>query len=144
MINNLVKISYKLQGQGASSGFTLLEVMVALSILAITFMAVLKSQSISVLRASETKFITSASFLAQKKMAEIEILKIEDIISDSGNFGDDHAGYSWELTVKKPLLNTSENIIDHLKQLDLKILWQDGELYSYKLRQYRFSPEAVR
>ena len=140
MINNLVKISYKLQGQGSSSGFTLLEVLVALSILAITFMAVLKSQSTSILRASETKFITSASFLAQKKMAEIEILKVEDIISDSGNFGDDHAGYSWELTVKTPSLNTSENIIDHLKQLDLKILWQDGELYSYKLRQYRFSP----
>lgn len=48
-------------------GFSLLEVMVAMAIMAITFMAVLDSQSVSISGASEAKFSTTAALLAQKK-----------------------------------------------------------------------------
>ena len=122
------------------SGFTLLEVMVAMAIMAITLMAVLDSQSASISRVSEAKFSTTAPFLAQKKMAEIEIMKAEDLRSDSGDFGNDHPGYSWELSVQDASFDSPENVTDHLKQLDLKISWGENELYSYGLRQYRFSP----
>ena len=114
--------------------------MVAMAIMAITLMAVLDSQSASISRVSEAKFSTTAPFLAQKKMAEIEIMKAEDLRSDSGDFGNDHPSYSWELTVQGASFNSPENITDHLKQLDLKISWGENELYSYVLRQYRFSP----
>ena len=52
-----------------SPGFTLLEVMVAISILAIALVAVFGSQSQSLSLANEAKFNTTAPFLAQSKMA---------------------------------------------------------------------------
>ena len=106
-------------------GFSLLEVMVAMAIMAITFMAVLDSQSVSISGASEAKFSTTAALLAQKKMAELQILGAGDISSDSGDFGDDHPGYSWELTVEDPSFDAPENVTNHLKQLDLKVSWGD-------------------
>ncbi len=121
-------------------GFSLLEVMVAMAIMAITLVAVLDSQSVSISGASEAKFSTTAALLAQKKMAEIQISKPEDISSDSGDFGDDHPGYSWELTVEDPSFDAPENVTNHLKQLDLKVSWGDDEQYVYHLRQYRFHP----
>ncbi len=121
------------------SGFTLLEVMVALAIMAITLMAVYDSQSASISRASEAKFTTKASLLAQRKMAEIEIIKGKDLISDSGDFGDDYPGYSWELTIKDPSIDVPEEVSSRLKQMDLTISWGEDELYSYSIRQYRFS-----
>jgi prepilin-type N-terminal cleavage/methylation domain-containing protein len=51
-----------------SFGFTLLEVMVAMSIIAIALTAVLGSQSQSVSLASEAKFNTTAPLLAQSKI----------------------------------------------------------------------------
>lgn len=121
------------------SGFTLLEVMVALAIMAITLMAVYDSQSASISRASEAKFTTKASLLAQKKMAEIEIIKGEDLFSDSGDFGDDYPGYFWKLNVENVSVDAPEEVSNRLKQIDLTISWGEDELYSYSIRQYRFS-----
>jgi len=53
-------------------GFTLMEVMIAMAILAITLVAVFQSQSQSVSMATEVRFLTTASLLAQGKMAEID------------------------------------------------------------------------
>ncbi len=122
------------------AGFTLLEVMVAMAIMAITLMAVLDSQSMSISLAGEAKFSTSASFLAQKKMAEMEIIKAKDLASDSGDFGDNYPNYSWELTVGDPTFEAPENVTNHLKQIDLTVTWGENERYTYILRQYRFSP----
>jgi general secretion pathway protein I len=122
-------------------GFTLLEVMVAMAFIAITLMAVLDAQSGSLSRACEAKFSTTASLLAQKKIAELEIAKTEDLTSDSGEFGDDFPGYYWKLTTEMPSFDSNENLSGHLKQIDLTISWGEDELYSYSLRLYRFSPE---
>ena len=114
--------------------------MVAMAIMAITLVALLDSESASISRASEAKFTISASFLAQKKMAEIEALDPEDLSSDSGDFGDDYPGYSWELSVENPYFDAPPDVLDHLKQVDLTIKWGEDEVYSYNLKQYRFTP----
>ena len=46
-------------------GFTLLEVMIAMAILAITLVAVYQSQSQSISMAGNSRFLTTASLLAQ-------------------------------------------------------------------------------
>jgi general secretion pathway protein I len=76
-------------------GFTLLEVMLAMSILAIALVAVFQSQSQSISMMARSRFDTAAPLLAQAKMAEIEAVSSTDLTSDSGNFGDDYPGYSW-------------------------------------------------
>ncbi|MGD2126884.1 MAG: type II secretion system protein [Desulfobacteraceae bacterium] len=125
-----------------ATGFTLLEVMVAMAIIAITLTAVLGSQSQSVSFATEAKFSTTAALLAQSKMAEIEAQDPEYLTSDSGDFGEDFPDYTWEANVRDVFLDEPENASDHLKQIDLTVSWGEGERYQYRLRRYRFSPQT--
>jgi general secretion pathway protein I len=129
------------QGDKFRTGFTLLEVMVAMAFIAITLMAVYDSQSASVSRASEAKFTIKASLLTQKKMAEIDMLEPQDITSDSGDFGDEYPGFSWKIDVEDSSLDIPEEVSTYLKQIDLTISWGKDELYAYKIKQYRFFPQ---
>jgi general secretion pathway protein I len=122
-------------------GFTLLEVMVAMAIIAIALTAVLGSQSQSVSLASEAKFSTTAPLLAQSKMAQIEVVELKDLNDDSGDFGDDFPGYTWQLSVKNVLFEEPVNVAEQLRQIDLKISWSEGGLYQYTIRLYRFFPK---
>jgi general secretion pathway protein I len=122
-------------------GFTLLEVMVAMAIIAIALTAVLGSQSQSVSLASEAKFSTTAPLLAQSKMAQIEVVELKDLNDDSGDFGDDFPGYTWQLSVKNVVFEEPVNVAERLRQIDLKISWGDGGLYQYSIRLYRYSPK---
>jgi general secretion pathway protein I len=111
--------------------------MVAMAIIAIALVAVLGSQSQSVSLASEAKFGTVASFLAQSKMAEMEFLDPDDLTPDAGDFGEDFPDYRWDMQVSDITLVESENISDYLKQIDLTISWGEDGLYEYSLRLYR-------
>ncbi|NVM57732.1 MAG: prepilin-type N-terminal cleavage/methylation domain-containing protein [Desulfobacterales bacterium] len=123
-----------------SSGFTLLEVMIATAIIAIALVAALGSQSQSVSLANEAKFSTTVAFLAQGKMAEIEAENPDDLISDAGDFGGDFPGYRWELEVSNATLEGFEKVSDHIKQIDLTVSWGEHGEYQYGLRLYRFAP----
>jgi prepilin-type N-terminal cleavage/methylation domain-containing protein len=54
-------------------GFTLLEVMIAVAVLAIALAAVLGLQSRSLTLAAESRFNTTSALLAQGKMAEMAV-----------------------------------------------------------------------
>ena len=124
-----------------SPGFTLLEVMIALAVIAIVLVAVFGSQSQSLSLANEAKFNTTAALLAQKKMAEVEAGTSLDMNSSSGDFGEDFPEYQWELNVSGVSLpGTGE--AEYLKQVDLIIRWGDRNQYRYALRLYRFVPRA--
>ena len=123
-------------------GFTLLEVMVAMAIIAIALTAVLGSQSQSVSLASEAKFNTTAPLLAQSKIAEIEVAEQDDLAGGSGDFGEDFPGYTWELSVEDIAFEEPENVSDLLKRIDLKVSWGEEKLYQYRLRLYRFFPKS--
>ena len=117
-----------------------MEVMVALSIIAIALTALLTSQSQSISIAGEAKFSTTAALLAKSKMTEIELLKGDDLIPDSGDFGDDFPDYSWETDVQDVIFTGAEGFSGYLKQIDLKIYWGEGKRYQYSLRLYHFAP----
>ena len=125
-----------------SFGFTLLEVMVAMAIIAIALTAVLGSQSQSVSLASEAKFNTTAPLLAQSKIAEVEVAEQNDLTGDSGDFGEDFPDYTWELSVEDITFEEPENVSDLLKRIDLKVSWGEEEQYQYRLRLYRFFPKS--
>jgi len=122
-------------------GFTLLEVMVAISLIAIAVTAVLGSQSQSVSLAGESRFYTTAALLAQSKMADMELQDPEDWSANSGDFGEEFAGYTWEINVSDVMFDRPKNVSDHLKQVDLTISWGEDEKYQYALRFYRFLPK---
>ena len=80
-------------------GFTLLEVMIAMAILAITLVTVYQSQSQSISMASSSRFLTTASLLAQTRMAEIDAADPRGLVSANGDFGEGFPGYAWQLEV---------------------------------------------
>ena len=120
------------------AGFTLLEVMVAVAIIAIALTTLLGSQSQSVSFANSAKFETMAALLAQAKMSEIALQDGGELSSDSGDFGDDYPGYAWEATVSDISIEGIDNISNYLKQIDLVVTWG---VYSYNLRLYQYVAE---
>lgn len=120
-------------------GFTLLEVMVAVALLAIALTTLLGSQSQSVSFANSAKFETMAALLAQSKMSEITMQEGGDLNSDSGDFGEDYPGYFWEVEVSDIAIPGIDNISDYLKQIDLTVTWG---VFSYNLRLYHYVAES--
>jgi len=81
-------------------GFTLLEVMIAMAIMAIALVAVYQSQSQSVSMASDSRFLTTASLLAQSRMAEIDTDTRKAIAATTnGDFGEAFPDYRWQMEV---------------------------------------------
>ncbi len=95
-------------------GFTLLEVMIAMAILAIALVAVYQSQSQSISMAGSSRFLTTASLLAQSRMAEIDAADPREVAAGSGDFGDDFPDYQWQVEI-------GETEIDLLKKIVLTV-----------------------
>jgi general secretion pathway protein I len=121
------------------SGFTLLEVMIAMAILAIALTSLFGAQSASVALATETRFNIQAPLLARMQMATIR--SAEEVFDDSGDFGEDFSGFQWQLTVEEALLPESEIFLDleeKLQHLTLVVTWGE-ELFSYQINSYQRS-----
>jgi len=131
-----------LQYSKSNPGFTLLEVMIAIAIIAITLVAVFGSQSQSLSLANEAKFSTTAALLAQSKMAEIEAVNPEDLASDSGDFGENFPNYHWNLTVSDVSFIATDEVLGYLKRIDLSLFYGEQRQYQYSLRLYRFVPKS--
>ena len=122
-----------------ASGFTLLEVMIAMAILAISLTSLFGAQSASVALATEIRFNVQAPLLAEMKLATIRAG--EEAYDDSGDFGDDFTGFHWQLTVEEAVLPDSEIFLDlegKLQHLTITVSWGE-DLYSYKVESYQRS-----
>ncbi len=88
-------------------GFTLLEVMIALAILAVSFTALLGTQSQAMMVTHYIRSVTIASILARSKLTELEHhFKKEGFDTfdetESGDFSDEgYSDFQWEVTLEK-------------------------------------------
>lgn len=131
----------KPQGQQFSeAGFTLLEVMIAVGLIAIGLTAMLGNQSQSVSLANEAKFNTSAAFLAQSKLAELEFVPAAELNDDSGDFGEDFPGFRWAVTINDVDIEGADEVADYLQQVNLALTWGEKGQYKYYVRYYQFLP----
>jgi type II secretion system protein I len=93
-------------------GFTLLEVMVALAILATTLVVLLQIITNNVRATNHAKMTTAATLLARSKMTDIEDSILEngfstDNESDKGTFRDQNfPSFRWESTIERIELPT--------------------------------------
>ncbi|MCD6570762.1 MAG: prepilin-type N-terminal cleavage/methylation domain-containing protein [Deltaproteobacteria bacterium] len=102
-------------------GFTLLEVLIAITILSITFVWLLKAENQGIDMALRSKFITTSTLLAGQRIAQLTA-GTQPIIpgEDKGDFGDDFEGYTYnEVTEQTP-------IAGYLKYT-ITVLWKDGK-----------------
>ncbi len=80
------------------TGFTYLEVIVSVAIIAILFVGIFRMQSGTINLATAGKFYITAPVLAEKVMLQIE----QDVTGwseTSGDFGDEYPGYQWECEI---------------------------------------------
>jgi general secretion pathway protein I len=122
-------------------GFTLLEVMVAVAIVTIALSAVYKLYSQAFAMNQSARFYTTATLLAETKLAELTALSPDDLGGDAGNFEDDYADYSWQVTVTEVEAEAIDLSEQSLRQIEIEITHvQGGE--SLSLRTYRFDNDV--
>jgi general secretion pathway protein I len=119
-----------------SKGFTLLEVLVALAILAIALISIFKLQGQTFRMSAKARFLTVAPHLAQAKLAEIETQDFDDIRDGSGAFSGDRSDYDWTVAVEEVPTDLITDKNYHLVRINVTISQTDGD--SYQLRTYRF------
>lgn len=104
-----------------SGGFTLLEVMVALGIAALSLTAVTAAMSQMVDAANSMKDRTYASWIAQNKIAELRLSNIvPEVSEDSGEV--EYAGleWAWRSTI-------SETGVENLYRVDVAVSFIDSD-----------------
>ncbi|MGD8723091.1 MAG: hypothetical protein PVG00_04110, partial [Desulfobacterales bacterium] len=72
--------------------------MVAMAVLAIVLVSVYRMHSQTLTMNTAARFYTQAPLLAQKKMAEVTTSSSGIFASDSGDFGENYPGYSWQVS----------------------------------------------
>ena len=123
-----------------ASGFTLLEVMVAMAIMAIVLVSVYRMHSQTLTMNTAARFYTQAPMLAQSKLAQMEAASSGIIEGDSGDFGDKFPGYTWSISAEEVSSETLGEFAADLKRIDMTVSFNSDE-YVYNVRAYRFMRE---
>ncbi len=120
----------------SSKGFTLLEVMIAFSIIAIVLTTLWGLHSKTVILNLNAQFDTQAPFLAEIRMAQVieNIKKHEE--TEEGDFGEDFPGYTWKSTIQKVESEAIGTYSEKLKRIEVAIGFNDGE-FNYSITSYR-------
>lgn len=117
-------------------GFTLLEVVIALAILAVTLTVLYGSQSQSLSLAVESKFNTTAALLSTLKLAELEA-GVTELQDGEGEF-EDYPHFSWKVEINEPDfldIEALQDLNDNLRQVNLTIVWS-GSPFSHTVIAY--------
>ena len=117
-------------------GFTLLEVLIAMAIMAIVLVSVYRLQSQTLSMTAATRFYTQAPLLAQSKMAQLEATSSDAVSGDSGDFGEKFPGYGWSVSSEDVSSETLGEAAENLKRIDVTVSLNENE-FQYTVRLYR-------
>lgn len=134
MINTQV---FRIKPGARQNGFTLLEVMVAVAIMAIVLVSVYRMHSQTLAMNAAARFYTQAPLLAQSKLAELETASADKISGDSGDFGENFPGYRYTVSTEEIASEALGEVANDLKKIDITVAYNENE-YVYRLRTYRF------
>jgi len=102
------------------AGFTLLEVMIALAILAVVAVAFLRAQAGSLRLVDEASQISLATLLAKEKMAELESIGFSEPNKTTGTGGKEFPSMRWE-----QVISVTEML--NLRKAQVRVLWMEGQ-----------------
>jgi len=122
------------------SGFTLLEVLIAVAVMAIVLVSVYRMHSQTLSMTAATRFYIQAPMLAQSKMAQLEASPADSISGDSGDFEDKFPGYSWNVATEDVSSEALGEVAGDLKRIDVTVSLNENE-YEYSIRAYRLVRE---
>jgi len=126
MLLALIPLREKLRlNKPSNDGFSLLEVIVALAIMAMGFVTVLQLFSGSIRSVSLSEQYLKGTTLAHSKLGELEVNNYS-VTEFEGTFPDEK-NYRWQLQVSphtSPLNSKEDNI--QLSEVTLNVLWEDA------------------
>jgi general secretion pathway protein I len=114
--------------------------MVSVAIMSIVLVSVYKLHSQSLAMNGEARFYTQAPMLAQSKLSEMEASSEPGFASDSGEFGENFPGYTWEVAVEEVALESLGEISQEFTKIDVTVSYNENE-FVYSLRTYRLIRE---
>ncbi len=119
-----------------SKGFTLLEVMIAVAIMAIALVTLIGSQSQSVAIMSDVRFETAAAFLAREKITELRVEDFDQLSSDKGSFEDDFSQFLWNSEIVEITDDDvgMYNVANMLKEVTLVITHADDSRQEFSVK----------
>ena len=120
-----MKAFQKMQPKARQNGFTILEVMIAISILAIGLLAVFSSQNMAIQGNNRASHLTEGMTLAQDKMEELLALPYHDL-DPTGSPVYPPGGYKVEWTV-------TEYSADNYKLIGVQVTQVTGQVLKKSL-----------
>lgn len=105
------------------AGFTLLEIMIALAIISVAMISLLSLANRSIGVHDRLQRLTSATLLAQEKMAETEITAWQgtlDNFDSEGQFSEPYADYGWRISF-------GETPLPSVRMVTVTVFWGDEE-----------------
>lgn len=128
---------------GNERGFTLLEVMISVSIIALILTSLFRMQSGTIKLATVGKFNSIAPALAQQLLTRVE-RDLADWSEGEGDFGETFPGIKWACEISDSFFEeidfiTEENY-NRFKKIDIEITDPSGQR-SYKVSTWRFGIE---
>ncbi len=103
------------------NGFTLLEIMVALAIVATALVTLLGSHLTSLNMAQKHKEQSQVAMLGRMKMEEVATIPYEALVGDAGDFAPEHPEVGWEVEV-------SDAAADDLEEIKIVMKMPDGDV----------------
>lgn len=113
-------------------GFTLLEILITLAIIAIAFPVLLRFLSQNISLATEAEFLSSASLLADSKMNDLCRNGYLESGPRSGRFETPYQQFGWKLSVG----GTSETDASGLQRIELSVTLADNPTLHYSIVRY--------
>jgi general secretion pathway protein I len=104
-----------------SAGFTLLEIVVALAVLAVALIALLTLRNHDVALQVHTRHLVTATSLARAKLDELSRVTGADQMQTSGDFGERYPGYAWSREVQPTL-------VPEWMEMKVTVSWPEGAL----------------
>lgn len=84
----------------STSGFTLLEIIVAMGLIAIALVTVIQLHTHNIDLQTESQLISMVNFLASDRFAEIQSASDLQVGSSSGDFGEDHPMFRYKQEIE--------------------------------------------
>lgn len=102
-----------------ADGFTLLEIVIALAVLAIALIALLTLRNRDVALQAHARHLVTATSLARAKLEELSRVAEADQTETSGDFGDHYPGYVWKREVEPTL-------VPEWQVMTVTVSWPEG------------------
>lgn len=116
------------------SGFTLLEVLVALAILSIALVVLLGLRNRDVALVDATRHLTVATALARMKVVEVGLEGFPELGEAAGEFGEGYPEFHWQRVV-------SSTPFDYVREVRVSVAWSQNDRERVELVHYAFQEQ---